>query len=485
MHSSYLISVIKAFITAQILVYYHCIMTKPGRRRKRGTARVTVTQLRQQLRELGLSHHGSRQKLEMRLSEYHDDISESGNNGTTKSNVEANIPSVFEMDTSPVVEATNASSHLVQVPSSTSPGPRRPEADSESDSDCKAHLRRSTFTVAAADSCPDTCSSSSCSSSSSPHSDSQASIVVPDRASLYEQMVIQSGILDTCESDVASAAAAMVKSKSKRTKRISQKMLPEPLATATNTDTTTAAAVFADNDSDMAYTVAKLRQELQQAWRRTSDQAESIKHLKKKLRAGTRELASMHSVMQQHARRTEEAEDAARVMRSRYADLKTHASSLNKTVQTRNETIATLRRKQRAIQSEVKQLRQAVKEFELKQQHLTSADLSRQLESDQNELALLRGIATLEHCDTKQLYELSQIHANASAAITAEMHRRITKHNHEQADGKLCRICCDSEADTAFQPCSHCVSCADCAKKLSRCPICRRNVEARIRVFFP
>ncbi|XP_049548241.1 death-associated inhibitor of apoptosis 1-like [Anopheles darlingi] len=41
-------------------------------------------------------------------------------------------------------------------------------------------------------------------------------------------------------------------------------------------------------------------------------------------------------------------------------------------------------------------------------------------------------------------------------------------------DGKICRICYDSEYNTAFMPCGHVVACDKCASTVTKCPICQQ-----------
>lgn len=40
-----------------------------------------------------------------------------------------------------------------------------------------------------------------------------------------------------------------------------------------------------------------------------------------------------------------------------------------------------------------------------------------------------------------------------------------------------CKICLDDKMDTVFDPCGHLFTCSSCAKKLPKCPICRKPIE--------
>lgn len=51
----------------------------------------------------------------------------------------------------------------------------------------------------------------------------------------------------------------------------------------------------------------------------------------------------------------------------------------------------------------------------------------------------------------------------------------------------LCSICLEREANQLLIPCNHICYCENCIKKsrITECPICRRRVDCRERVFFP
>ncbi|CAF0971916.1 unnamed protein product [Rotaria sordida] len=46
-----------------------------------------------------------------------------------------------------------------------------------------------------------------------------------------------------------------------------------------------------------------------------------------------------------------------------------------------------------------------------------------------------------------------------------------------------CKVCLDAEANCAFIECGHIVSCLNCAKLLTRCPICRETIKRTLRVY--
>jgi len=46
-----------------------------------------------------------------------------------------------------------------------------------------------------------------------------------------------------------------------------------------------------------------------------------------------------------------------------------------------------------------------------------------------------------------------------------------------------CKVCLDAEANCAFIECGHIVSCLNCAKLLTRCPVCRAIIKRTLRVY--
>ena len=48
----------------------------------------------------------------------------------------------------------------------------------------------------------------------------------------------------------------------------------------------------------------------------------------------------------------------------------------------------------------------------------------------------------------------------------------------------LCAICENNQRTMLFMPCRHCSACQQCAANLTECPICRQQVETKIKLFF-
>jgi len=50
-------------------------------------------------------------------------------------------------------------------------------------------------------------------------------------------------------------------------------------------------------------------------------------------------------------------------------------------------------------------------------------------------------------------------------------------------DARLCKICYSREVRIVFMPCGHLLACAECAKNMKICGVCRKNVELTVQVY--
>ncbi|CAG0901887.1 unnamed protein product [Darwinula stevensoni] len=53
----------------------------------------------------------------------------------------------------------------------------------------------------------------------------------------------------------------------------------------------------------------------------------------------------------------------------------------------------------------------------------------------------------------------------------------------EGDDGNLCKVCLVKEQDCVFLDCRHMVACLPCAERVRNCPICRKVIAQRIKIF--
>ncbi|KAE9970282.1 hypothetical protein BLS_004987 [Venturia inaequalis] len=53
-----------------------------------------------------------------------------------------------------------------------------------------------------------------------------------------------------------------------------------------------------------------------------------------------------------------------------------------------------------------------------------------------------------------------------------------------QNEERVCRICWEEAAESAFYDCGHVVACLTCARRVESCPVCRRRVLGAVKLFF-
>lgn len=51
-------------------------------------------------------------------------------------------------------------------------------------------------------------------------------------------------------------------------------------------------------------------------------------------------------------------------------------------------------------------------------------------------------------------------------------------------DPNQCCICLQSPREIAFVPCGHTLCCQDCSRKVKECPVCRKKIFRRLKIFF-
>ncbi|GIY77290.1 baculoviral IAP repeat-containing protein 2 [Caerostris darwini] len=53
----------------------------------------------------------------------------------------------------------------------------------------------------------------------------------------------------------------------------------------------------------------------------------------------------------------------------------------------------------------------------------------------------------------------------------------------KERDGETCNICQSGDLNTLFEPCCHLVSCEDCSLNLYTCPVCRKDIIRKKRIY--
>ena len=97
--------------------------------------------------------------------------------------------------------------------------------------------------------------------------------------------------------------------------------------------------------------------------------------------------------------------------------------------------------------------------------------------------------------ERQQTEQLQQRVMELELTPEGEFQRRIREMEEENRRlrfHKLCKICLEKDVQVVFIPCGHTVSCQVCAQRLTdekdpskrKCPVCRKNIEGKVRVFF-
>uniref|UniRef100_A0A3Q2QHR0 Ring finger and SPRY domain containing 1 n=1 Tax=Fundulus heteroclitus TaxID=8078 RepID=A0A3Q2QHR0_FUNHE len=70
----------------------------------------------------------------------------------------------------------------------------------------------------------------------------------------------------------------------------------------------------------------------------------------------------------------------------------------------------------------------------------------------------------------------------ASRAVILPQHRRLALLKQVSIRDNCCTLCCDVMADTELRPCGHGGMCMECALQLETCPLCRQDIQTRVRL---
>lgn len=66
--------------------------------------------------------------------------------------------------------------------------------------------------------------------------------------------------------------------------------------------------------------------------------------------------------------------------------------------------------------------------------------------------------------------------------IAAQQHQHARVHA-DATNERECVICLDAEADCLFQECGHIKCCMDCAECAKSCPMCRKVIKTKMKVY--
>ena len=63
-----------------------------------------------------------------------------------------------------------------------------------------------------------------------------------------------------------------------------------------------------------------------------------------------------------------------------------------------------------------------------------------------------------------------------------EAQQNTTTHVVESSSSS-CVVCLTEKRSHVFLPCAHLASCLECSLQLNKCPICRTDVKAKVKIF--
>lgn len=73
--------------------------------------------------------------------------------------------------------------------------------------------------------------------------------------------------------------------------------------------------------------------------------------------------------------------------------------------------------------------------------------------------------------------------SNHMSKIITIINTILDKNTHGIDPSKLCTICYEHELDTLIQPCNHLCICSHCSPNIRKCPICRGEIQNKVKVF--
>lgn len=93
-------------------------------------------------------------------------------------------------------------------------------------------------------------------------------------------------------------------------------------------------------------------------------------------------------------------------------------------------------------------------------------------------LNLVKGTTFVENVKEEQIKAASSI----KTVIRSPSH--YGQEENEISMDSVCKICYAKVSDILLSPCNHCASCGSCSVPLKTCPVCRRTIEKKTKIFF-
>ncbi len=77
---------------------------------------------------------------------------------------------------------------------------------------------------------------------------------------------------------------------------------------------------------------------------------------------------------------------------------------------------------------------------------------------------------------------LSRVHS-VSCKDAEKRIKNLSREIEELRHEKMCKVCLDTVSDMVLLPCSHLCVCRSCGNVFQRCPVCRMNIRAKVKVY--
>ena len=77
----------------------------------------------------------------------------------------------------------------------------------------------------------------------------------------------------------------------------------------------------------------------------------------------------------------------------------------------------------------------------------------------------------------------NNLRASSSASQATHNEMRLRPEELDVRDSDLCNICMSNPIDCLILECGHMATCLTCAKSLSKCPICRKQIVRIVKAF--
>lgn len=102
-------------------------------------------------------------------------------------------------------------------------------------------------------------------------------------------------------------------------------------------------------------------------------------------------------------------------------------------------------------------------------------------------LELKKKFKVLELDQTRKLHRKeNELTKKQEEAKNLESKLKVLEMNNRELKEAIptpCSICLDNINDCTFIPCGHLCTCMSCAKQVTTCPLCRRVIKSRVKVF--